>query len=1260
MLRLLVVVLYVLAALPSACVGYPTNFSIPFVTWGPQPVNPTLVHQVNQSVYAGSLPPTNYSLPTLRMAGVITLTGADGGDGASIYAGLRFTVDMINAHGGLLVGGLPHLLSFTWADDGSSAEYLQLLYSGWLNDETIAVFLTPLVNDQLHTLLPLMSGTNRTFINLWDATPDLFQTPYPYMWTVIPAQTTVLLPAVTAINQRAQLYAQQLETEQTLPAVVDEAYVSPYGVVTVCMFTQMDPQQQAECDGIRSWIDATNAERRAAGALSADLIRIEVDALWNVSTASAEEAQYAESLLMCPDGVDLVVVCVDTSLTDIVTALDAMRDIQLRPRAALISSGVPTSPLSADIGWTTIAPTVPQLATLPHPTYTTATELFEAILVYYSYQAPSSVLELVIVAAFESLKAALASTASLGSIDLRQAFLSLNGTCFLTGILFDPATGTNQGFSSSPQQATAAGLVAVNSTSLVYPFDWPWTRIRVGDGLLQSQSSSTVVISAVMAVLGCWVGQIVLEQAVFVRRRGGWYQLWLFVVAVAMGLAGMWCSQFNQTIAVTVTVPTTGLSLPLSTSLWVALCASLSAVLLTWVGLLVLMGDVAAEITDSQVAGPLEFKLSSAANVARRERREALMEKRRKATLSFRGHLIHLKDSMSWRVLLGSAFISLALWLSRVALWYSWSLQARWAGSVSAWVVSGALSLVLITPATLCYYHAVRYRVLAVFVMGVAVVTDWQVHMALGEFEYAATVLLTPSALYTVLLSSTAVTLIAAVLCAIACFVFVGLQFSRMQLSRNGLSVLAASLESVIRELKHRLALAQAESARWRLQADNLTRVVECINIVRPIAKEYALAMASQANTSTWAELFRSGVASEGKTSATDFTVSTVPDPSAEGGRTLVRASGVAFLSSEQRHLSLQSSNGPSDVPGAVCSVDEPSESHSVTATAETLNEREKLSKHSLVQLDSSGAVPCLPSISARVCDDAEASLRSAPVDPKQELDQVISGVKAGDHHSRLKHYELDVLALLHEQAASAANRSFKVVSCHDEPPGAEFSLLHMPSVAVMMRKNGSGSGGAASAHSLVISSPSPSLTQLLQHPACVELLKDELESIHSVENCMFYLHAVRYRKLLHTAKARRLVAVHLYDTFIAEGSEQQINLGTTDRDAITAAIKRGRDDACTPTLFQRAEVEVCRLMETNVMKRFTGTIRHRLCIWLYHVLDVGLTNRGDGITDGNADGHEGVGFLASTSRVSVLPSTKKFEPSGVSRPSVSGLGVKE
>ena len=132
-----------------------------------------------------------------------------------------------------------------------------------------------------------------------------------------------------------------------------------------------------------------------------------------------------------------------------------------------------------------------------------------------------------------------------------------------------------------------------------------------------------------------------------------------------------------------------------------------------------------------------------------------------------------------------------------------------------------------------------------------------------------------------------------------------------------------------------------------------------------------------------------------------------------------------------------------------------------------------------------------------------------------------------------------------------------------------------------------------------------PGLTALLHHPVCLELLKDELVRLQCVELVSFYLLAFRYR-CLGSAKLRRVLSGYLYDAFIAEGSEQQVNLSTRHREAISSVVleqRRGDGQAAPAALFIDAEREMLQLIDTNVMKHLSGTQTHRMITIVYHAL---------------------------------------------------------
>ena len=1252
------------------------KYRIPTYTFGPNFTNPTAVAYINATYYNGSLPTLDISWPVIKLAGVITTNGQYDALGTMFQQIYSFMVDSINARGGIVVNGTAHLLSITWASDDSSMSYLDYLYTQWMNDPQYTAYIAPQQDPQLQSLNSLIVGSNRTFLNTFALASANFAPHYPYIFSAVQPRERIPMPSMDQLNLRAQLYHDDVSSGAVKLSYAGET-TSRWGIQNVCLHTHNDPAQILTCNGVRQWINATNLERQAAGATQAELIQIEQDVFWDIDPKAVQQDLYTSSFNLCPDHVDVLVVCGQTSVADTIAVAAALAATELRPKAAFSSSGMPgftasnTQMATQWPGWTSLtSPAIPP-ATLPASTFKTALQFKRDWAAYFNVSVGAiTVLQVVYSMPLDVLKAALTTTVSLSADDLRVAFLGLNGTySFVRPVTIDPLTGVNDGSVTWIGQMSSSGLVlAVNVSNLIYPYNWSWSRLQVGDRLNMSQSSINVIIGWVLVMLGCWVAQIVVEQAVFVRRRGGWYQLWLCVVATSLGGAGVWCSQWTMSTALTLTKPTNGDVLPISFSFDVAILAVLPAIILTWSGLYVLMRDVEDNSDDAASAR------HSAAHVARQILRERKAEKQKRAALSQIAHLYHLKDSMSLNVVVGAVLIALAIGLTRVTLWYNWYMQATIVSAAAGWIVSISVTVVLLLPALLMYFHAFKWRTAAVFMLAGAVMIDWQVHLNRIQFQYATTALVTPTALYTVLLSSTAVQLITGIITAITCFGFIGLQFSRMQLSRNGLSVLVASLENVINKQKSALHHEQRQSSYLQIQADELVRMVETINIVRPIPKEYAWALASCSNTSTFlqqhehVEFTAANAATSYLTSPS--TVGSLEPDSRTSLESVTRRQSRAPLTAGQAEAIMALSRQDDDVLDVHAFVkpvlDEPRKvlSSSINSSLRPTVTRSSLQPSSATVAHEPAVKPdslqashtpitntqqtgwtdsqtrkleayIAPSTSEydnaekgedRIVSNVHRSLTTrlssqAQTGSPQEASMVRCALLAGaggelsrdsesmglltsighhthvDHHGRQKQYEADLVALLNKQSQSVA------VAALEHPHSAEASH-GSSSITALDRR---GRGRSADDFDFTMSAAvacKPTLVELLAHPVCVELLKDELERIHSVENLVFYLHAARYRQL-QSARARRLVGTLIYDTFVAENAPQQINISTRQRDTIQTTLKKRGDDACTPFMFREAEREVALLMEMNVMKTFTTTSAYRVCALALSAIDV-------------------------------------------------------
>ena len=126
------------------------------------------------------------------------------------------------------------------------------------------------------------------------------------------------------------------------------------------------------------------------------------------------------------------------------------------------------------------------------------------------------------------------------------------------------------------------------------------------------------------------------------------------------------------------------------------------------------------------------------------------------------------------------------------------------------------------------------------------------------------------------------------------------------------------------------------------------------------------------------------------------------------------------------------------------------------------------------------------------------------------------------------------------------------------------------------------------------LNSEQVSLDAMLLHPACVEILKDELQRIHSAENLAFYLLVTRFQRIKRS-DVRQWLGGQIVSTYIVEGAAQQINI--TSRQ--TAEILQRHKGAHYPAdMFAQAAREVKMLIGTN-LKQFRGSVNHRLCCWI-------------------------------------------------------------
>ena len=935
------------------------------------------------------------------------------------------------------------------------------------------------------------------------------------------------------------------------------------GLSTICAFTAtVDPLLLAQREGLLNWIASENARRRAAAAAAGqglsdlDLVQLVLDVAWPDDSDAATSASY---YALCPDGTDLVV-----ALASGHGAITGLAASYRRPHAAIgwtsdplvvsdfvfIAGGFEHSfsqTVADAAGWIIPVPLdVPQQETLPALIFGNALEftpLFATYTAALNVSAKLSTADATYAAAWCTLMSALNSSVSINRHDMRQAVLSLNGLISLTGPLqINAVTGVNDATLGSVAQCDDAITCLFRTPQSLpsYPYDWPWHVILPGDPISASQSPPPILVALVVTVLGVWVAQIIVEQATFVRRRGGLsYLLWLIIATVSLGGVGVWCCMLMQTTALTTSLPGTGVSQSVDWSLAIMLLAWLPSLMLAFPGLWLLILDVPSDVVSS-VHG-------ATASIAPPSTDSQRAADPKLATPSTHRRLLQLLSCASWRVGAGCVLLVSSVVLTRVTLWYVWQQEAAFRSVAWAWVVSTVMDVTLIPLSSLMFVHALRWRIPAVFVFSGCVMADWQVHVNSLQFRYEPQ---GSSAAPSPGLSATVVLIIAGLIAAFTCFVFVGLQFHAMKLSRNDLSLLVNSLRFALSSRQAQVAQLQKRSERRLRGAQMLSRMLSAINLVTTLPQEYGLPLS----------LF-SGVTRLG-----------------------------AFLSSSAAPDSAAAGAIPSELPAAGSTMTIRSR---VDVVWSPPKHRRKVSKSRNIRV-----VPVQGGDGDRRVTVEDRSFESC----------IVSALEAQSRHAQLQPQRPQATTeSLLGRAAERTRGTSRSESGQLRAEEAEFDLtaplLGLDGAATKLKRRDSSSTALTS----------PSLEAIMAHPVAVEVLKRALQKSQSVESLIFCLHARWYRSLS-SSRARRLLAERIVSAFIRQGSSDEINISTRQRDDILSSLAHGssgssssRDGEASPTLFLEAEQECIRLINSNLWGSFTATADYRLCAWLCAYLDVSV-----------------------------------------------------
>ena len=783
---------------------------------------------------------------------------------------------------------------------------------------------------------------------------------------------------------------------------------------------------------------------------------------------------------------------------------------------------------------------------------------------------------------------------------------------------------------------------------------------EVGDSISASQTATYIILACILSSLGAWVASIVLEQAIFLYHRHDSLGCvaWLLLTSISIGGGGTWCAILMQTTALLVNAhPTPSITtLPVSFALDFGLTLLLPAIVLPFLGCLLMVDSLrqaklkAIRVTPSKTDSSTKSSLASNTRTGSSAKDPTVVTKKRNAqgaALTWTQLALHLYSVFTPRCAAAGLCVAAGLWITRLLVPHIWVVQANFHPAASGLVVAALLDYILCTLCLMVMFHAVKGRLLGVFCYPVAVVTDYQMNLALMSWTYASSSASSMTAAFVV--SDSVISILTGLLAAAVCLLFVWLQFQRMSLSRYALAQQVGKLRATIEAQKVRARVAERRTEIAEMEKDLLVKQLEFINLSRPLSSEaaFVLAFCTDARSSKTAQVVLSPATNEGsaepmwKSPSVDSRRLTshvqaieksakdgwndeleqVPEEgvAAEVPEHVVRGSPSDLKVLASRASASTATKAPGfDAPNAAsvmtlvsaASSDASAEPEGVTAEPRTSSART-----GGVGIDGSTGTPGTGSRALVLSSKTATSPVSAAV-PRgsQGWGRSSRGSIENDvlQPSDAKSYEAAVHTWIQtmsrgktDSTASVKRKLSKQMGGSIIAPAGRTSTIEnaaadsfaLPSpfaIAALAMFKKHYPDAPSSTLGLPLTCEQLSLDVLLQHPVCVELIKDELQSIHSGENLSFYILASRYEQL-RQASLRRWLAEQLHSAYIIDTAPNQININTRQRQSITDQLAAGH---CTAELFAEAKREVRLLMETN-LKGFKYSLSHRMCCWL-------------------------------------------------------------
>ena len=483
-------------------------------------------------------------------------------------------------------------------------------------------------------------------------------------------------------------------------------------------------------------------------------------------------------------------------------------------------------------------------STLPSVVYANTSEFLHDYASTYAQTA--DIFAVSVAASLDVMTSALSQSASLLPTDVLTSMNNMNGTTIMGAFQLYPYAHFNARAVYFPFQLQNGVNVFIDSIEkLDYPVVWPWQSVRAGDHLHTDQTSTLIPVAVFLSIAGYWVGLVLVEQAILYKRSKKFvvrYYFWLYLMSVSMGAAGVWTALLVQTAAWTVDCAQCTADMTVSYSLGISLLALVPAVILTFIGLVIIGSSIAT--TDTRVtplqsdigASDIDIPILSVSVRSSKRNPSTAPRTRTDVCGRVRSALLHLYSDGSLRMIVGSGFIAAAIVATRQTLMSGVILNGTLQDNVIAAVFSSLIVWMITSVAMTVYFYAVYYRFFGFVLLTAASLFHYQFLFSLMTVSYAPTQAdeLSDNNLYAHSVDPLIVTLIASIFGAVTGVVFIGLQFNAMQLSYQALAL-------VIQKQNGKLTSAATQRRHLKTQIRNgevlineMSKQLDVITLSRP------------------------------------------------------------------------------------------------------------------------------------------------------------------------------------------------------------------------------------------------------------------------------------------------------------------------------------------------------------------------------------------------------------------------------------------